>query len=146
MARADISTTINRPIDEVFAEVINVENYPKWSSAAHEVKKTSEGPIGKGTTWRGYGKFLGKRIEIAMEVTEFEPNRKYGWESKSGPFPVRGVTTFQDIDGGTRVDTTVEAEIGGFFNLAEPLVVGMGKRQYQGDLQTLKDLMEAKAL
>ncbi len=35
---------------------------------------------------------------------------------------------------------------GGFFNLAEPLVVGMGKRQYQADLQTLKDLMEAKAL
>ena len=146
MARAEISTTIHRPVDAVFAEISNLKNYPKWSSGAHEVTKTSEGPIGVGTTWRGYGKFLGRRIDFEMEVTEFEPIRKHAWRSKSGPFPIRGTTTFDGIEGGTRVNTTIEAEIGGFFNLAEPLVVSMGKRQFQSDLDNLKDLMEAKAL
>jgi uncharacterized membrane protein len=146
MARAVFSTMINRPVDLVFAEVSNFENYPKWSSGAHEVEKTSAGPIAVGTTWRGNGRFLGQRIDIEMEVSEFDPNRKYAWQSKSGPFPVRGTTTFEAIEGGTKVNTTIEAEVGGFFKLAEPLVVNMGKRQFQADLENLKDLMEANAL
>src|SRR5687767_12827500 len=120
MARAEISTTINRPVDAAFGEISNFENYPKWPSGAHEVTKTSDGPIGVGTTWRGYRKSLGRRIDCEMEVTEFEPNRKRAWRSNSGPFRMRGTTTFDGIEDGTRVNTTIEAEIGGFFNLAEP--------------------------
>jgi uncharacterized membrane protein len=146
MARAEISTMINRSVDVVFAEVSNFESYPKWSSGAHEIEKTSAGPIGVGTTWRGNGRFLGRRIDIEMEVTEFDPNRKYAWKSKSGPFPMQVSTTFEAIEGGTKVNTTIEAEVGGFFQLAEPLVVSMGKRQFQADLENLKDLMEANAL
>ena len=41
---------------------------------------------------------------------------------------------------------TLEAEPGGFFKLAEPLVIAMAKRSFQGDLDNLKDLMEADAL
>ena len=52
----------------------------------------------------------------------------------------------EPIEGGTRVTETYQAEPGGFFKLAEPLMVRMGKRQFQSDLDNLKDLMEANAL
>ncbi len=146
MATFDVSTTIKRPVEDVFAVLSNVENNPKWSSVALEAKKTSEGPIGVGSTARFVGKFLGRRIESESEVTEFEPNRKYSWKSKSGPFPIKASTTFEQIEGGTRVNTTAEAEPGGFFKLAEPLIMSMGKRQFQNDLDNLRDLMEANAL
>ena len=146
MATFNVSTTIKRPVEDVFAVLSNVENNPKWSSAALESEQTSAGPIGVGTTARFVGKFLGRRIESESEVTEFEPNRKYSWQSKSGPFPIKASTTFEQIEGGTRVNTTAEAEPGGFFKLAEPLIVSMGKRQFQSDLDNLKDLMEANAL
>ena len=146
MAQVEISTTIKRPVEDVWAVISNVENNPKWSSAALEAKQTSPGPIGVGTTARFVGKFLGRRIESASEVTEFEPNRKYSWQSKSGPFPLKASTTFEQIEGGTRVNTTAEGEPGGFFKLAEPLIVSMGKRQFQSDLDNLRDLMEANAL
>ena len=145
MAQMEISTTIKRPVEDVWAVISNVENNPKWSSAALEAKQTSSGPIGVGTTARFVGKFLGRRIESDSVVTEFEANRKYSFESKSGPFPIKGSNTVEQIEGGTRVTATFDVEPGGFFKLAEPLVMSMAKRQLQGDLDNLKDLMEANA-
>ena len=146
MAQMEISTTIKRTVEDVWAVISNVENNPKWSSYALEAKQTSPGPIGVGTTARFVGKFLGRRIESDSVVTEFEANRKYSFESKSGPFPIKGSNTVEHTEGGTRVTATFDVEPGGFFKLAEPLVMSMAKRQLQGDLDNLKDLMEANAL
>ena len=146
MAKAEVSITIKRPVEDVFAVLSNPENSPKWSSASLESKTTSAGPIGVGTTTRSVGKLLGRRIESESEITEFEPNRKFAAQSKSGPFPFQSSVTFERIEGGTRVNVTIEGEPGGFFKLAEPLMVRMVKRQFQGDLDNLKDLMEANAL
>src|SRR5437870_9835769 len=115
MARAEISTTIKRPVEDVFAILSNPENSPQWSSSSLESTKTSAGPIGVGTTTRSVGKLLGRRIESESEVTEFEPNRKFAAQSKSGPFPFQTSVTFERIEGGTRVNATIEGEPGGFF-------------------------------
>jgi len=146
MARAQISATIMRPVAEVFAVLSNPENTPKWSSGSLESKKTSAGPMGVGTTTRSVSRFLGRRIESENEITEFEPNKKFASKSKSGPFPMEASMTFEPIEGGTRVNFTIEAEPSGFFKLAEPLIVSIAKRQFQSDLDNAKDLMEANAL
>ncbi len=146
MAKLEISTVINRPVEEVFAVLSNPENGPKWSSGSIEVKKTSEGPIGVGATYRSVRTFLGQRIEGETEFTEYEPNRRYATKSKSGPVPTESRVTFERVEGGTRVTGTLVGEPGGFFKLAEPLLVSMVKRQFEADLANLKDLMEAHAL
>jgi uncharacterized membrane protein len=145
MAKLEISTVINRPVEEVFAFVSNYENLSKWNSLSSEVKKTSEGPIGVGTTYRTVVKFLGQRIEGETEVTEYETNRSIAHKAK-WPFPVENRLIFERVAGGTRVSLMTEGEPGGFFKLAEPLLVSMLKRQFEADLANLKDLMEAHAL
>ncbi len=145
MLKIESSVVINRPVEEVFAVLSNVENNPKWSSGFLEAKKTSEGPIGVGTTWRAVQKGLGQRIEAEVEVTEYEPNRKCTQKGKS-PFPVELHMAFESVEGGTRVNVRLEGEPGGFFKLAEPLVKSMAKRNIEGDLANLKDLMEAHAV
>ena len=146
MATLELSIVINRPVEEVFAFVGNPENIPKWSSLSREVKITSAGPIGVGTTYRSVVAFLGRRIEGETEITEYEPNRSFAEKSKSGPFPIENRTTFERVDGGTRVNFTAVAEPGGFFKLAEPLLVGMIKRQFQADFANVKDLLESHAV
>ena len=146
MAKLETSIVINRPVEEVFAFLSDYENLPKWSSVSDEVKKTSAGPIDVGTTYRTVVKFLGRRLEGESEVTEYEPNRSCAHKAKSGPFPVENQTTFERVEGGTRVSFITEAEPGGFFKLAEPLLVSMLKRQFEGDFTNLKELMEAHAL
>ena len=146
MAKIETSIVINRPVEEVFAVVTNVENNPKWSSAFIEAKKTSAGPIGVGTTWRIVGKLFGQRIETEQECTEYGPNRKFAQKSKAGPIPVQTQQTFEPVEGGTRVSIDGTIEPGGFFKLAEPLFANMIKRTVEADFANLKDLMEARAL
>lgn len=146
MARAELSVVIDRPVEDVFAVMTDPERQPEWSSATQEAKQISPGPTGVGSRARFVAKFLGRRIENESEVTEFEPNRRFTAETKSGPFPFRIAMTFTPVGPGTRVDLSIEAEPGGFFKVAEPLFVTLGKRQFENDLATLKDLMEAGAL
>lgn len=146
MARFEVSTTINRPVEDVFAVLSDFSNGPKWASGAHEpAQKTTDGPIGVGTTWHGVGRSVGRTFETDVTFTEFEPNRKLVW-TLTKPFPMTSTVTFESVAGGTRVNQVMEAQPGGFFKLAEPLVVTMAKRQFQGDLDNLRDLMDANAL
>ena len=144
--KIETSFVINRPLEEVFAFTANLENQLKWQARLIEAKKTSEGPIGVGTIWRTVAKLFGQRIEAEMEVTEYEPNWTYAGQSTSGPFPIKVRQTYERVEEGTRINVTSEFEPGGFFKLAEPLLVSMLKRQGAADLANLKELMEAGAL
>ena len=146
MAQLEVGIQINRPIEEVFAILGNPENGPKWSSGSSEVMITSPGPIGVGTTYRSVRKFLGQRIESETEVTEYEPNQRIASKSISGPFPMESSVTFEPVKGGTRVTAILVGEPGGFFKLAEPVLVSRMKQQFETDLAKLKDMMETGAL
>jgi carbon monoxide dehydrogenase subunit G len=141
----EVSIVINRPLDEVFAILSDLENNLKWRSGMIEAKKTSAGPIGVGTTYRMINNVLGLRIEGEVEVTEYEPNRKYATVNKSGA-PIETRRTFEPLEGRTRVTFIVKAELGGVIKLAQPLVASMAKRRVESDAANLKDLMEAHAL
>lgn len=146
MARFDVNTSIKRPVEDVFAVLSDFSNGSKWASGAVEpAKKTSDGPIGVGTTWQGVGKVAGRRFDTDVTLTEFEPNRKVTIKLTK-PFPTTSTVTLESVAGGTRVSQTVESEPGGFFKMAEPLLVTMARRQFQNDLDNLRDLMEAHAL
>jgi len=99
MLKIEISNVINRPVEEVFAVANNPETYPKWSPGLIEVKRISEGPIGVGTTWRLVRQALGQRLEGDLELTEYEPNRKFTLDSKSRPFPGEARWTFDAVEG-----------------------------------------------
>ncbi len=142
MRSTTTAIVINRPADEVFAYLSNHANAPEWQSAVIEADKVTEGPTAVGTRVRYVGKFLGKRIETTTTVTAYEPPRYFAFRSVAAPFPFEGTFTLEPQDGGTRVVYAAQGEIGGFFKLAEGVVVGMMQRQNQHELQTLKDLLE----
>ncbi len=143
--KIETSIVINRPVEDVFAILSNVENNPKWSNVFLDARKTSDGPIGVGTTWQIVGRAFGQPIEAEAQVTEYEPNRQWA-QTQSGPIPAKIWQTYEPVEEGTRVNVALEAEPGGFFKLAEPLLKTMMKRGIATDLANLKDLMEAHAL
>ena len=67
-------------------------------------------------------------------------------ENVSGSLPLTFRRTFERVSGGTRFAIKYEAELHGFFKLVMPLLAGSVKRQHEGDLQKVKELMEARAL
>ncbi len=146
MIQLEVSIVINRPVEEVFAFLSDLESNLKWRTSQIEAIKTSEGPIGVGTTYRTVNNVLGRRLEGESEVIEYEPNRKVTVKIKSGYFPFVSQRIFEPVEGGTRVRFVGEMEPGGLFKLAEPLVASMAKRRVEADAANLKDMMEARAL
>ena len=145
MIKIENSVVINRPVDEIFEFMANAENNPQWQSGAQEVVKTSEGPIGVGTTFTSVSQLLGKRLESVVEYTAYEPNKRVAGKVTSGPVPFQFETTFEPAaEGGTKVTGGGEGDVGGFFKLAEPLVARMLKRQFDANNANLKDLLEAQ--
>jgi uncharacterized membrane protein len=142
--RQEHSVVIHRPVEEVFTFVTDPNNDSLWQSTTLETEQTSEGPVDVGTTLRSTAKFLGRRIEMTMEVTENDPPHRQCLRITSGPIPGDGCYLFEATDGGsTRFTQTLEAEVGGFFRLAEPLVGRAISRQTEADMATLKDLLES---
>lgn len=144
MARMETSVTIRRPVEEVFDFVTNVANVMQWRSGIVELRQTSEGPMGVGATMLFVTRVMGRQIKMTMEITEYEPNRKYSTKSISGPMPAQASYTFKSVNGGTRLTFVAEAQPSGFFKLVEPLVVRMQQRRYEAELGKLKELLEAR--
>lgn len=139
------SVQINRPVEQVFDFVTNVENLPKWAGPVTEAKQTSEGPVGVGAIQTQTAQFLGRRVESSQEVTQYELNKRLSTKTTSGSFPVEVNYTFESIDGGTLIHLEGNVDAGGFFKLGEPIVGRMLRRQTDADIETLKELLEAQA-
>jgi hypothetical protein len=91
------------------------------------------------------GKVVGRAIDADVTVTEFEPDRRFAWVVDR-PFKATATWTFGSIEGGTRVDQTIDGQPEGFLRLARPVPLPMMRRQVQNDLDTFRDLMDAHAL
>lgn len=144
MARIEVSVMVKRPVDEVFAVLSDWTNSPTWISGMQSVTKTSDGPISVGTTYQGVGKALGRRIDADFTVSELEPNRRYAISS-TRPSPSTMTFVFEEVDGGTHVNRTMDSDPASFFKLAEPVLLPMMRRAMQTDLENFRDMMEAGA-
>ena len=59
-ARVNSSVIIGRPVEEVFSYVLDLpSNGPKWAPDLESVQKTTEGPIGAGTTFEQVQTMMG---------------------------------------------------------------------------------------
>jgi carbon monoxide dehydrogenase subunit G len=69
--RVDRAIDVDRPADEVFDRLVQIENLPRWQPAILEATMTSPGPIGVGSTLRIVVGAAGQRTEATGTVTEF---------------------------------------------------------------------------
>jgi ribosome-associated toxin RatA of RatAB toxin-antitoxin module len=139
-------TVIARPVDEVFAVIQDVAKAPVWNPGLSEARVTSDGPLEPGSTLVYKGTFLGRSYETPAVCTTLNPNKQFATKSTSGPFHLEIDTTLEPVDAGTQVTTYYRGESRGFFKLAEPLVVRLGKKHFETAAENLRTLMEDHAL
>ena len=144
MAKAEANIVINRPANEVFAYMTDVEKETEWQAELLEAKQTSAGPLSVGTTVREVRNFMNRRMEVVFEITEFEPDSKMSFKSISDPFPMRGRYSLEPVEGGTSVTFFIEGELTGVFKMAELIVAQTAKRQINADLSRLKTHLESQ--
>ena len=142
MAEFKQSVVINRPVEDVFAFVSNLENDPPWTGAA-EMRRTSQGPIGIGTTFSQQDRFLGRRLDLTLEVVGYEANHTIALKTTSGALSFGGTRIVEPVgDTATKVTFVGVGNVHGVQRLAEPLLAAMGGRRLRIQLGRLKQLME----
>jgi uncharacterized membrane protein len=145
MPTVEETILIDRPRGEVFAYATDPVNVPVYSSNLMEFEKTSEGPVDKGTTYRGLAKVAGKSLAWTSEVAEFEEGRHWVNRSIESPMAWEIDVAYEDAEGGTRITWRQDsADSGGFFGkLTDPLVTRMYAKDVRSNLENLKELLEA---
>lgn len=146
MINLNVSTIIYRPVRQVFDFVSTPENDFQWQYGTLASSRLSEGVGNLGTFFRNIGHLMGRRILSTFEVTEYEPNRKYGFKSLSGPLHSQTSYTFEIGNGSTRVSASIQAMAVNFFQMDERILEKKMKKQLKENLAMLKDLLETKRI
>src|SRR5512134_1142653 len=144
MINLEMSTMINRPVSQVFDFMSTPENDFQWQYGTLASARISEGASQRGTAFRSIGHLMGRRVESTFEVTEYEPNRKYGFKSLSGPWQSYTSYTFEIDKGSTQIDISTQVNAINFFQVDQGVLGKRMKQQLKENLAVLKDLLEAK--
>lgn len=133
---------IERPQQEVFDFMADPANDTKWRDSAVSAEWDSEGPIKVGSRLKSVDRMMGRNIESSSEVTAYDPPHKYAQKTLGGPVPFEFTITLEPDGTGTKVTMAGQAEVGGFFKLAEGLVGKQFEKQIDTDFQGLKRVLE----
>ncbi|MDQ2934416.1 MAG: SRPBCC family protein [Chloroflexota bacterium] len=140
------SITINRPIEDVFAVLTNVENTEKWFPAKVKEWWTSQPPHGVGSTRRARVKMGWFSSENDAVATVYEPPRRAVMEGTSANAPFEATLTFEPVAGGTRLEATIELSLRGPAKLFGGMFARWYGKSWERGLANLKRMMEAGEL
>ncbi|MEM7271869.1 MAG: SRPBCC family protein [Actinomycetota bacterium] len=144
MTEVHVSIHIDRPAEEVFAVLADMEQNPRWQAGQKRCTWTSEPPLRLGSTYDQEAEFLFRDIVSSFEVVEFEPGRRIRIVSTGGTMPIDVTREVVSVaGGGCEVSAVVKGEPPGAFRLLGPLVDRMVRSRVTADYRTLKQLMES---
>jgi len=133
--RFTVTVEIARPPEEVFDYLADPSNLPTWQESAVEARLEGGRVVER-------RRMLGREIESTMEISENEPPRLLTLRTVEGPIPLEVRHELSPSRGGTRLDVAIEGEGGGMLGLARKMAVRAAERQFKGDFERLKRVLE----
>ena len=140
------TTTINRPVEEVFAFLSDGTNDRKFSPRVQEIRKTTDGPIGVGTVYASTVKDAGMKSSREFELTEFEQPAKIRWTERSKnsiTVPNGGYDLEPAGEGATKMTIFNEFAGHGFGKVILPLAARAAKKDADAFAGRIKAAVEA---
>lgn len=134
---------IDRPVDEVYAYLSDLEHTPEWNWAITETVKATPGPIGVGTRYRQTRSVPQPATEM-LEITALKANRHIEVRGTLARFPASLTYRLDRRIGGTELTNTVDLEANGPLRLIESALGSRIKRAVADNLSQLKNLLEAR--
>ena len=138
------SVVIERPIDEVFELATCLRRCVVWRSALLTSTKTSDGPVGVGTTFDQEVRMLGKSRTNTAVITEYQPPCRFVYKHVSGMSAYEARFLFEPEGNGTRFTVDLEGEPASLWlkMVPESLVLRQIRDTITAEMDTLKMMME----
>ena len=142
MPHAEASITIARPIEEVFAYLVDGERCPEWRPGVAEIRRVSgEGGVSTTYVQRVRGP-MSRPIAADYAITVHEPPRRLEFQTLVGPVRPHGTYALQPADGGTRLTFTLDAELRGIRRFLLGSAVQKTMDAEVGTLENLRSRLE----
>lgn len=142
MVSETAAVRIDRPAEEIWDYFTDIANDPEWNPSAIKARKTSNGPLGVGSTFHVVRKMSGP---MKLEYTEY--SRPLRWALRGVG---RGMSFTYSADltpsgGSTELRSNMNLEPKGFFKLLTPVLASVTAKQLTQVHQALKRKLEAGA-
>lgn len=141
-----MNAQICRSLKQVFSFVTTPENDFQWQYGTFASARIRQSLPDRGSFFRSIGHLMGRRNLSTFEVTEYDPNKRYGFKSLSGPLDTETTYNFEIVDGCTKITITTRANVVDFFPQDEGILEKRMKKQLKENLGMLKDLLEERRI
>jgi hypothetical protein len=121
------------------------DSLSSWQTNTVSVAIEGDGRFGLGARLHEVHRAPGGReLHSVVEVAQYEPDRRFELRIVEGPLAVDGLFVLAPTDaGGTRIELFGTGRPQRAMRLAQPVLKLLVRRQFAGNLRTLKRVMEA---
>ena len=134
---------IERPIDEVFSYLSDLERIPEWNWAIAETTKITPGPIAVGTRYR-QARAVPRPATELLEITAFDPNRRIEVRGVLAEMAAHLTYLLQEDSSGTVVTNAVSLDADGPIRLLAPILSRRIAGAVASNLNDLKTQLEVR--
>ena len=138
------SIEINRPAEEVFAYLLQVDRHNEWQGSLVSTTVETDGPTRVGTRVVERRKIPGGTREISYEITENDPPRKASFRGTAGPVrPVGTYTVDPTGESSSRMNVELDLQGHGIGKLFAFLARRQAAKEVPVDHEKFKKLLES---
>jgi carbon monoxide dehydrogenase subunit G len=138
---ASFSRTVEipRPPAEVFPWLLEADKVPQWTGNLESYEQIGDGALGRGSRVRQVLEISGRRIDVEMEITAYEPPTGAETSFSTNGIQVVNAYAFEAAGAGTRLTQAVEAKPSGLTaRMLVPVIQPRLEEKLTQDLERLR--------
>ena len=128
MARYVDAIDLPLPPEEAFDYLADFSRTAEWDPGVVAGERLTQGAVGLGSRFRVVVSFLGRRLPLEYEITEFERPTRLVLRGGDASLTSIDEIVFTPRAGGTRVTYEARLELSGLRRLADPLLDALFQR------------------
>src|ERR1700726_3238868 len=137
------SIEINRPAEEVFAYLDQVDRHNEWQGSLVSTAVETDGPVRVGTRGVERRNVPGGTRDFSYEITEHDPPREVSFRGTAGPVrPVGTYTVDPTGESSSRMNLELDFDGHGIGRLFAILARRQAAREMPVDQEKFKELLE----
>ncbi len=111
MANIETSISINKPVEQVFAYLADVQNQKSLNPSITEI--VTDGPVAVGSHYKVKMSVMGRPFESENEIVALEPNKCFAVKTLAKPpaSPVTSTYTLEPEGAGTKLHLAMDAVV-----------------------------------
>jgi carbon monoxide dehydrogenase subunit G len=130
---------IPRPPAEVFPWLLEADKVPQWTGNLESYEQISGGALARGSRVRQVLEISGRRIDVEMEITGYDPPTGAETSFSTNGIQVVNAYALEAAGAGTRVTQAVEAKPSGLTaRMLVPIIQPRLEEKLTQDLERLR--------